>query len=132
MKVVLDQRAIKNIAVFQNVTGVHVLDCLEGDNVIYFIVANGQKKEANDKLKLRLLERMLKKRVKILEYFDDPIRFLQEVIPQAQSIRIDERVAKVRVPKFEKPRIIGREQKNLKLIRLMMKRLFELKDVKII
>ena len=91
------------------------------------ILATGARGE-----RLARLQQIFKKRVYVIEFSPDLEQFIRNLVPEAQKIEIDSRKVRLRVPKYEKPKVIGKDKRNLKIIEGFLKRLFEIEEVKVI
>jgi transcription antitermination factor NusA-like protein len=78
------------------------------------------------------MERMLGKRVRVYEFSEDPKTFIKRLVPDADSVEINTNVAKIRIKNCFKPRVIGKDKKNLMAIKSLLKRFYEIEDVKIV
>ena len=122
MKVEFDTEAIRLINLFENLTQVNVRDCLvdKETNTVYFIV---EEKEAGIAIgksgsKIKIIERLLNKRIKVFEYSRDLRKFVKNLIPSAINVEVQdgkERTVVVSVDKVEKSVVIGRDERNLKI-----------------
>jgi N utilization substance protein A len=74
---------IQLISLFENVTHANVKDCIvsENNDKITFVVNEGQAGIAIGKggINVKNLEARLKKKIEILEYSDDPLRFISNL-----------------------------------------------------
>jgi NusA-like KH domain protein len=134
MKVILDTNALQKISVFQSVSSVNVIDCLENDDTMYFVVkAEGQKVySARNMGNIRKMENMFRKRVRVYEFSSDPKIFAKRIVPEASDVEVENGVAKIKVKNCFKPKVIGKDKKNLIVIQSLFKRFFDIEDVKII
>lgn len=128
MKVVLNTNAIQNISLFQSMASANVMDCIENDETIYFVVKGGGRNPET----MRKMERILSKRVRVYEFSEDPKTFIRRLAPDAEGIDIESNIAKIRVKNCFKPRVIGKDKKNLMAIKSLLKRFYEIEDVKIV
>ncbi|MCL4399258.1 NusA-like transcription termination signal-binding factor [Candidatus Parvarchaeota archaeon] len=82
MSIKLDSETISSINVFSNVTAVFPRDCIIEPNRIIFVVNQGQAGMSIGKngSKLKILESMFKKDVLVIEFSDDPVKFLENVL----------------------------------------------------
>ncbi|MCL4406745.1 NusA-like transcription termination signal-binding factor [Candidatus Parvarchaeota archaeon] len=82
MNIKLDEDTIRAMNVFSSVTGVSPRDCLISDDKLIFLVNQGQAGMAIGKngIKIKVLESMMKKEVMVVEYSDDPVKFLENFI----------------------------------------------------
>jgi N utilization substance protein A len=82
MNIKLDSDTISSMNVFSDVTSVVPRDCINSTDKIIFIVNQGQAGIAIGKngTKTKMLQDMLKKTVLIIEYSDDPVKFLENIL----------------------------------------------------
>ena len=121
---VFNTEAIQVINLFESFTGVGVKDCLIQGKTIYIVVEEGKINLAIGKngTLVKELERILKKNIKLFEYKAELKDFVKSLIPQAKSVEIKDRVVEVRVDKRDRPIVIGRDSKNLKIVEELLKR----------
>ena len=117
----LDARAIRLITLFEEITGAQVRDCLPGERV-YFLVADASRAIGKRGGRVKRVERLLGKPVKVLEYSSDPRRFIMNLVPGCLEVELDESKARVRVAHSEKAKLIGRGGSNLRAMRELLKR----------
>ena len=132
MKVVLASKTIQSISYFQNLTGSSVIDCLE-DDTIYFVVAKGQYGLTVGKggEKIKNAERIFRKPIKVIEYAEDPVTFIKNMIPFASDVEIKNNFLEIKVKPNERSKVIGKQGKNVKTINKFLKRLFSLEGLKV-
>ena len=82
MNIKLDSDTISSMNVFSDVTSVAPRDCINSADKIIFIVNQGQAGIAIGKngAKTKMLQDLLKKEILIIEYSDDPVKFLENVL----------------------------------------------------
>lgn len=133
MKVILDQNSIQTISLFQNLTGTTVKDSISEDGEIYFVVEEGQYGLAVGRggAKIKNAEKVFKKTIKVLEYSGDLEQFVKNMIPEAQEITVSGRHIFVKVRQQDRPRVIGRGGKNIKIINKFLQRLFDIEELKL-
>ena len=121
MKVNLNTESIRLISLFQEHTGTHVLDSYEDDE-IYFVVAENEYGLAVGKNgnKIRKVEFVLKKPVKVFEYSKEIEHFIRNMIPQAKEISIRDNKIEVRVSQSDRSKVSYR----VKVIEHFVKRFF--------
>jgi len=135
MSVIFTTETIKLINLFESVTHTHVRDCLVENNTVYFLIDEGEIGKAlgaggNTK---RIIESLIKKNVRVYEYSRDTLKFIRNLLPQAKDIRIrnngDSVIAEVWIDNGMKPVVIGREGKNIKVIKEFLKRNHKINDL---
>lgn len=128
----LTDKEMRYISLFEAATGAAVLDCVEAGEIIVFIVNTGDLRKvlARRGAKVQQFSRMVKKKVKVIEYSSDPAKFLQNALQPAkitEPVRITERtdgkkIAVVTVDPKYKGIAIGRNGKTIELIRFLARR----------
>lgn len=139
MKLTFDTDIIRLITLFENITQAPVKDCLVDNdtNTIYFIVEEGKIGVAIGKNgnSVRHAERIIGKTIKIFEFSKDIVSFVKKTIPQATSIKVRDEGGKVtvevRVGKKNRPLVIGRGGRNLRIYKEMFKRNCKVDDLSI-
>lgn len=128
------------ISLFQNVTGASARDCVEDEkqNRVIFVVSEGKMGLAIGKggSHIRNLQNIVKKSVELVEYSDDPVEFLKNMLnPKlVTDVKLNKRLdgttqAIVMVDPKKKGIVVGREGRNAEKARLLAKRYFEITSV---
>jgi N utilization substance protein A len=136
----ITENEMRYMALLENMTGATIVDCIVDDqeDTIIFAVKKGEVGMAvgrgGDKIKR--FRRMTNKQVEIFEYIDDPEKFIRNALKPAKvkEIRLVDRVgggriAMVSVVSKDKGIAIGRNGQNIKKIRFLAQRYFELDTV---
>ena len=140
IKLTTDQ--IRLISLFQNVTKTTARDCLDDEkqNKIIFVVNEGKMGLAIGKggSNIKSLQNILKRRVELIEYSDDPIKFLKNILNSklVNEVKLDTKQdgssqATVIVDQGNKGLVVGREGRNAERARLFAKRYFDISSVQI-
>ncbi|HEY8109388.1 MAG: NusA-like transcription termination signal-binding factor [Nitrososphaerales archaeon] len=138
IKLTTDQMRL--ISLFQNVTGASARDCVEDEkqNRVIFVVSEGKMGLAIGKggSHIRNLQNIIKKSVELVEYSDDPVEFLKNMLnPKlVTEVKLNKRLdgttqAIVIVDPKKKGIVVGREGRNAEKARLLAKRYFEITSV---
>jgi transcription termination/antitermination protein NusA len=131
----IDADLMKLITLFESMTGAKVKDCIMNDKVT-FIVEEGEMGKAIGKngVNIRKLENALKKRVKLIEHSSDVLRFVGNVIYPIKPNDIkheDEIITIYGKDTSSKAMLIGRERQNINQIKELVKRYFDVKEIKV-
>ncbi len=140
IKLTTDQMRL--MLLFQRVTGATARDCIEDEKQdrVIFAVDAGKMGLAIGKggSNIKSLQNMVKKNVELVEYGDDPAKFLRSVLnPQLVSeVKISERAdgtrqAIVVVDPGKKGLVVGRDGRNAEKARMLARRYFDITSVMI-
>jgi N utilization substance protein A len=129
---------MKYIQLLQNMTGATIVDCILDDEAIIFTVKKGEVGLAVGRggEKIKRFRTMTNKQVEIFEYLEDPDKFLRNALKPAKvkDIRLVDRmdghkIAMVNVDPKDKGIAIGKNGENIKKIRFLAQRYFQLDTV---
>jgi N utilization substance protein A len=137
MALTFDTKTIHLINIFENLTNVRVNDCIVDDstNTVYFIVKEGEIGLAIGKNgeNVKNAEKVLGKNVKIFEFSSDLLKFVKNLIPSANDIKVKNENGKVtveiKVNKTDRVFVIGRDGKNLKIYKEILQRSHNISDL---
>jgi len=118
------------INLFENLTRARVKDCYQGNEALIFIVHEGEAGKAIGKggENVKRLNRLLKKRVKVVEFVNDPLKFVSNLIfPIKAEISFeDEKIVVIQGQGARfKQAVLGPERKNLKEIQIIVSNYFD-------
>jgi len=138
MNVRFDTETIRTIKVFEEITGVDVRDCVVTDNWAYFVVEEGKAGLAIGKngKTIKKAQKSLDKHVKVYEHSSKPREFIKNLVPaKVENIDIKDnsstKTAYIRVKGENKPKVVGREGKNIKIIERFLKRSSDIDAIKV-
>ena len=128
------------ISLFQNVTKVTAHDCIDDEKQdrIIFVVNTGKMGLAIGKggSNIKSLHNILKRNVELVEYFDDPTKFLKNVFNPKfiNEVKLSTKPdgslhAVVIVDPVKKGIVVGREGRHAEKARLFAKRYFDISNV---
>ena len=138
IKLTTDQMRLMSL--FQNVTGATARDCVEDEkqNRVIFVVNSGKMGLAFGKggAHIKNLQNIVKKNVELVEYDDDPTKFLTNILNSklVSEVKINKRAdgsmqAIVLVDPRKKGIVVGREGRNAEKARLLARRYFDITSV---
>ncbi|MEM5836214.1 MAG: NusA-like transcription termination signal-binding factor [Candidatus Aenigmatarchaeota archaeon] len=135
MKIKFDTETIRLMTLFENLTGVTVKDCLIDGNTVYILVdeKNVGMAIGRNGNSVKNAENVMKKTIKLFGFSDDLSKFVKNLIPKATNVKIinngEKTIVEVNVEKQDRPIVIGREGKNLKIIKELLKRNHNVDDL---
>ena len=135
-KIIYDVDAMKFMSLFETITRAKLKDCIIKETMVMFIVQPDEvgravgPKGAN----VKKLERILKKKIKIVEYAPEPVNFIKNLIHPLQVKEITEEdgvytltAADLKTRGF----LIGRNASHLRAYEEVVKRYFPIKELKV-
>jgi transcription termination/antitermination protein NusA len=142
-KIKLTSDELRLMSLFQNITGAVARDCIVDEKMdrVIFIVNKGQMGLAIGKggSTIKQLQNVVSRKVELVEYSDDPIEFLRNVLnsEMINEIKISDRLdgskqAVVVVDSRKKGVVVGKEGRNAEKARLLARRYFQITNVMIV
>ena len=136
----ITETEMRYIQLLQNMTGATIVDCIVDDDeeTIIFTVKKGEVGLAVGKggEKIKRFRSMTNKQVEIYEYLPEPDKFIRNALKPAKvkDIRLVDRmegkkIAMVNVEPKDKGIAIGKNGSNIKKIRFLASRYFQLDTV---
>ena len=138
-EITLSNEAMQYINMAGNLIKIDILDCMITDDKLIFIVKKGQLGAAIG-IKARNLDRLrrvFKKNIKFVEFDSDREKFIFNLCKPYKVNNIvlenseDSTVAKITVATCDKSKIIGKNGRNIDIIRKLAYRHHSIKDVQI-
>jgi N utilization substance protein A len=134
MTITFDTETIKTINLFETINKASVKDCIIMDDRIYFLIDEGESKKIKENGSLvRNLEKMLNKKIIIFEYSKDLSTFLKNSIKGVREIKIrnekEEKIVEISVDNYLKSIVIGKDGKNIKALRQILKRNYNIDNL---
>src|SRR5712691_9463799 len=100
VEIVFDEQTIKYVALFQDLTRTTVVDCVDATDKLIFVVKEGDIGKAIGKKgeNIAKLKRLMNKDIHVVEYSDQPDRFVAR-LPELRRERRSDRAARRRRPR---------------------------------
>ena len=136
-KIKFDIESIKLMTLFESITRSHVKDMIIREGALIFIVMPGELGKAIGKKagNIKKLERISKKKIRIIEYRDDLEKFARNVIMplKVNNIDIEGKIVTMTSPDSQtRGLLIGRAAVNLRNFESIVKRYFDIDEIKIV
>jgi N utilization substance protein A len=128
---------MQTIALFEQLTGAHVKDCVPSEEQVIFVVHEGEIAKAIGKggQHVRNLEHKLKKRVKIVEYHTDVMQFVKNVVAplELKEVKMENSTVFLSAKDLKtRGLLIGRGASNLRLFEAIVQRYFPVKELRVV
>ena len=138
-EITFDEQTIKYVALFQDLTRTTVVDCVEAEDRLVFVVKEGDIGKAIGKKgeNIAKLKRLLNKDIHVVEFSNEPEKFVANVFRNydVKGVQIEQRGdithATVIVDASKKGRAIGKEGRNLRMSRDLIARHHPIQSVSV-
>lgn len=136
-KIRYDSNAMKVMSLFYSVTKTELQDYFKNNEQYVFIVKKNQISKAIGKggSNVKRLERMLKNKVRIIEFDDNKLKFIQNLIYPCKTKEIKEEdgtVIIVPIDLMTRGLLIGKAGQKLRNHESIIKRYFDIKELKVV
>jgi N utilization substance protein A len=132
-----DLKTIQLINLFEKITRANVKTFLTYNDILVFIVKENQARKAVGPkgINVKKLNSLLNKRIKIVEFNNEPVKFIKGFISPivASDIKVEDKIMEVKVSSTrDKGLLIGRDKKHLNMLKNLVKKYFDIEDIKIV
>ena len=135
MRLTTDQ--IRLMAAFESLTGVLAKDCILDDKHVVFVVDEKLVGKAVGKKgqNVKRLQELLNKRVEVVGYTDDPVKFLKNIFHPAHILAVNlqdkngRKIARIHMDRESKRLFERRIESRMRLAKLLAKRYFDIDNV---
>ena len=135
-KVKFDSESMKLIALFESMTGANVRDCINDEKLIFIIGENEMGKAiGRNGANIKRMENSLKRKIKLVEYSSDVLQFIRNAIRPIEvlDINYDSGIITIRgKDSGSKAMLIGRERRNINHLTGIVKRYFDVKEIRVV
>lgn len=125
----LNLEEIQLINIFERITRATVKDFFELNQLVFIVDESEVGKVIGKKgSNLKRMESLLKKKIKIVGFNKDPIKFLKNYVNPLilKSVNLEKDILKISADRKTKGLLIGRNHKNLEVLKELFKRHFKL------
>lgn len=128
MTIKLQTQNIRDIAVFERMTKVHVKDCIRDESCVYFMIEEGKSGLAigRNGAVIKSVSRVLGKTVKVFESAGTVEQMVKNMIPNAKGVEVNRDTVTVSIPASERSVVIGRSGRNIKIMKEFLNRHFKI------
>ncbi len=136
-KITYDNNLIKVITLFETLTGATAKDCFEERGVMNFVISpeNMGLAIGRNGANIRRIEHLLKKKTRIIEHSPDVETFIKNLIYPitAKQVQVADGTATITGSDTKsKGMLIGRNSSNLNSYRQIIKRHFDIKELRVV
>lgn len=127
---------MKLMMLFESVTGAKVKDCIQNEKLIFIIKENDMGRAiGKNGANIRKMEGKLKKKIKLVEFSDDVLQFVKNAIYPIEAANIEQADGAVVIHGKDtggKSILIGRERKNINHLSEIVKRYFNVREIRVV
>lgn len=127
---------MKLIILFESLSGARVKDCISNEKLIFVIEENEIGKAiGKNGINIKRMEAKLKKKIKLIEFSTDVLQFVKNIIYpiEVSDIKQEERTITIYGKNTStKAMLIGRERQNIDRLTNIVKRYFDVNEVKVV
>jgi len=131
-----DSESMSLMALFESVTGAKVKDCIVNEKVIFIIEENEMGKAiGKNGANIKMVESKLKKKVKLVEFSSNLLQFVKNMAYPAgvADITHDDGIVTIHgKDTSSKAMLIGRERQNIIHLSDIVKRYFNVREIKVV
>ncbi len=131
-----DTETIKTINLFERLTQLQVKDCINAEDGVCFVVSPESHRSSFNGKGLQELRRRMRRNIKIFEWNEDMKKFVKNMIPYSKQIGIEtvdgKKTVTITVIDEKRGMAIGKDGKNIKLVRDLLSRHHGVENVRLI
>ena len=135
-KIKYDSELIKLMAFFESMTGAKVKDCISDDKLIFIVEENNMGKAiGKNGANIKRLENALKRKIKLAEFNNDVLQFVRNLVYPADvaEIKNDNGMLTIKGRDVNtRAMLIGRDRQNINGIAEIVRRYFDIKEIKVV
>ena len=127
---------MKLIMLFESMTGAKVKDCISNEKLIFIIQENEMGKAiGKNGVNVKRMENKLRKKIKLVEFTNNIAGFVKNMIypVEAKDILFDKGIVTIHGKDASaKAILIGRERQKIEHLSDIVKRYFDVKEIKVV
>jgi N utilization substance protein A len=130
----MNDEETKKMLFFQQATGAATRDCIDDEERLIFVVAEGEVGAAVGKggRNIDMLEKLLKRKILVVEYNDDVEKFTENIFfPTKITVSKSGNKVIINVDQKNRKYIVGKGGYKIRLARKLLKRHFDIDEIKI-
>jgi N utilization substance protein A len=126
---------MKIIPLFEGITGAKLKDCILNERLVFIVEENEMGKAIGKKgSNIKRLENMLKKKIRVVGFNQDVLQFIKNLLYPLQiaSIENNDGTIAIKADTKTKALVIGRNKQNLNNLVAIVKRYFDISDIRVV
>lgn len=135
-KIKYDATLMKYISLFESLTGAKAKDCIANEHILFIVHENEMGKAIGKHgSNIKRIEGMLNKNIRLVEFSNDIVQFIQNLMYPLIAKEIKEENGIVSICCHDtktKGMLIGRDRHNINSISDIVKRYFKVSEIKVV
>ena len=135
-RVKYDSELIKLMMLFESMSGAKVKDCISNDKVLFIVGENDMGRAiGKNGANIKKFENKLKKKVKLAEFSNDVAQFVRNLAYPAEIADVKNEDGVITIhgrDSNSRAMLIGRERQNLNHLTEIVKRYFDVKEIRVV
>ncbi len=127
---------MKLMTFFESMTGAKVKDCMANDKILFIVDENDVGKAiGKNGANIKRVENRLKKKIKVVGFNSDAVQFVRNLIYPINAVEVSQENAVINLHSKDtntRAMLIGRDRKNLNHLTNIVKRYFDIQEIKIL
>ena len=127
---------MKLMALFESMTGAKVKDCITNEKLIFIMEENEMGKAiGKNGVNIKRMENMLKKKIKLVEFSSDVLQFVKNMIYPIEIFDVKQENDDLIIHAKDmhtRAMLIGRERQNINHLNDIVRRHFDVKEMKVV
>lgn len=127
---------MKLMTFFESMTGAKVKDCIPNEKLVFVIEENEMGKAiGKNGINIKRMENALKKKIKLIEFNNDVLQFVRNMVYPIEISDVKREEDNIIIQGKDtstKAMLIGRERQNLNHLSGIVKRYFDVREVKVV
>jgi len=135
-RVKFDSESMELMALFESLTGASVKDCIANEKIIFIIGENDMGKAIGKSgANIKRMENKLKRKIKLVEFSGDVLQFVKNMIYPVEALGISNEEGIITIhgrDTSSKAMLIGRDHQNINHLTGIVKRYFNVREIKVV
>ena len=127
---------MKLITLFESMTGAKVKDCISNEKLIFVMEENEMGKAiGRNGVNIKRIENKLRKKIKLVEFSNDVLQFVKNMIYPIEIFDVKQENNDLIIHAKDthtRAMLIGRERQNINHLNDIVRRYFDVKEMKVV
>ncbi|MBI2650026.1 NusA-like transcription termination signal-binding factor [Candidatus Woesearchaeota archaeon] len=134
-KIKYNSDSMKLITLFESMTGAKVRDCIANEKLIFIVEENEMGRAiGKNGANIKRIENKLRKKIKLVEFSNDVLQFVKNIVYPAEIVDVRQENDGIIIHAKDthaRAMLIGRERRNINHLRGIVRRYFDINEIKV-